>query len=1237
MNQSFKLISKHKPAGDQPRAIQSLVLGLKNGLKHQTLLGVTGSGKSVVADTPVLIRDSAIGSRFIHIGEYIDGLFEQYVDRIYVLGDTEIVNVSDLRVEAYSLDINTGVSEWRRVIQATRHRSPSQLWKIKTSCGRSVVVTGDHNFFVLRNGKIVLIPTTAARVGDYLPVPRNIRSRSSVLQYIDIDETLLQSKMHRYYISFSRGYEWTDKALMSLSRSKQWRVHHHNERVTLAHYISTTQELNVPRDNILVCPLRGNSISVRQHITHSFLRFLGYYIAEGHATDQYIVLSSADTIVIEDFLAEATKRGMHVRHRSGTYDYQCNGTAWADILSQWCGSHSKMKKLPPFWMRLTDEQLAELLRAYFSADGGVERDIVSAATASMQLASDILYALLRFGIVARAKKRMVRVPGKIYRSESWRVVISGRQQLLSFQRYIGFVLERKNEALVRIIRETGNTNVDVTPISGDELRELRVYLKLRQKDIAVAASVDRAYISMIESGRRQPSCEVTRRLAQCFERYRSDNKVHETLVRWSVLADIFWTSIEDISITDGESYVYDFAVEQNENFLAGHGGLFVHNTFTVANVIEKIQKPTLVIAHNKTLAAQLTNEFRELFPHNSVNYFVSYYDYYQPEAYMPSSDTYIDKEALINDEIDKLRHAATTALLTRRDVIVVASVSCIYGLGAPEVYAQNIFHFKVGDKIERKEFARKLIQLQFSRTSADLKRGTYRLRGDNWEIMPPDREVIYNFELKSGTITKIYEVNPVTGFQPGKTPTLADIFIAPAKHFITMADERERAIKAIQEELRERLKFFEKHKKFLEAERLERRTKFDIAMMREVGYCHGIENYSRHLSGRREGEPPDTLLDYFQERRQTQTGRGQTQKNEPEFLTVIDESHITVPQLRGMYAGDRSRKETLVEYGFRLPSAIDNRPLTFSEFSSRIGQVIYTSATPGPYELEKCRPPTLRPIRSTQGRPEEFEGRHGSGQAGQIVEQIIRPTGLVDPKITIRPARGQIDDLIPRVEERAEKGDRVLVTTLTKKMAEDLSAYLEEKKMKVTYLHSDVKTLDRIRILTNLRKGSAQKGGFDVLVGVNLLREGLDLPEVSLVAILDADKEGFLRSDTSLIQTIGRASRNVNGEVLIYADQITGSIKRAVGETERRRELQLAYNKTHGITPKTIIKAITDILPNVDEILKLEMKPVPKSKKALDKLVQEKESAMREAAKDLNFELAALLRDEIKALKKTRI
>ena len=563
---------------------------------------------------------------------------------------------------------------------------------------------------------------------------------------------------------------------------------------------------------------------------------------------------------------------------------------------------------------------------------------------------------------------------------------------------------------------------------------------------------------------------------------------------------------------------------------------------------------------------------------------------------MPTTDTYIGKEAMINDEIDKLRHAATTALLTRKDVIVVASVSCIYGLGAPEAYAENIFHFKAGDKINRSFFVRKLVELQFKRTSADLKRGAFRLRGDNWEVMPPDREMIYNLEVEKGKIKTIYEIDPVKGFQKDKTPILPEIYIAPARHFITPYLERGRALHQIEEELKERLKYFEKAGKLLEAERLERRTKADMAMIREIGYCNGIENYSRHLSGRAAGEPPETLLDYFPE----------------DFLTVIDESHVTVPQLGGMYEGDASRKKTLIEFGFRLPSAADNRPLKFHEFEEKIGQVIYTSATPGLYEKKKCSPSTSS----------------GRFARGQIVEQIIRPTGLVDPGIIISPARGQVDDLIPRIKERVVVKERVLVTTLTKRMAEDLSSYLEEQNIKVTYLHSDVKTLDRIRILTNLRKGN-----FDVLVGVNLLREGLDLPEVSLVAILDADKEGFLRSETSLIQTIGRAARNVRGQVLIYADNITGSVARAVDETERRRKIQLEYNKRHGITPKTIVKRISDIIP-AEEILELETKPLPKSKSAVRELIAKKEKEMKEAAQKLDFELAAILRDEIRVLSK---
>jgi excinuclease ABC subunit B len=618
-------------------------------------------------------------------------------------------------------------------------------------------------------------------------------------------------------------------------------------------------------------------------------------------------------------------------------------------------------------------------------------------------------------------------------------------------------------------------------------------------------------------------------------------------------------------------------------------------TFTMANVIARLNRPALVIAHNKTLAAQLCNEFREFFPENAVEYFVSYYDYYQPEAYLPTSDTYIEKEAMINQEIDRLRHSATQSLLTRRDVIIVASVSCIYGLGAPEVYAKLNLRLAVGQPLTRSELLRHLISVQFERTNSDLARGSFRSRGDLIEVMPASEEVVVRIELAGGVIGRLSLIDPVTR-KTLEQP--AEYWLFPAKHFITPGPERAKAIAAIRAELKERLGHFNREGKLLEAERLERRTNFDIAMLREVGYCNGIENYSRHLSGRTAGEPPATLLSYFPEG----------------FITFIDESHVTVPQLQGMYNGDAARKRNLIDYGFRLPSAADNRPLRHEEFCQRVGQTVFVSATPGDYERRV---------------------------SAQVVEQVIRPTGLVDPKITIRPASetedqpGQVEDLIARAVEHAERSERVLVTTLTKKMAEDLTDYLAERKIKVQYLHSDVATIDRVRILTEFRQGK-----YDVLVGVNLLREGLDLPEVTLVAILDADKEGFLRSETSLIQTMGRAARNVSGEVVLYADQPTGSMRRAISETGRRRRKQLAHNKKHGITPKTIKKAIKDILADfqksedakAERLLALDN--APEKGKPLADIIAEKEDQMREAAANLEFELAALLRDEIKLLNK---
>ncbi len=620
-------------------------------------------------------------------------------------------------------------------------------------------------------------------------------------------------------------------------------------------------------------------------------------------------------------------------------------------------------------------------------------------------------------------------------------------------------------------------------------------------------------------------------------------------------------------------------------------------TFTVANVIEKMQKPTLVIAHNKTLAAQLCNEFREFFPENAVEYFVSYYDYYQPEAYMPRTDTYIEKEAMINEEIDRLRHAATQALLTRRDVIVVASVSCIYNLGSPEEYQKTVLHLETGKTQQtrgREEIIRQLIEMQFERTNADLTRGHFRAHGDVIEIMPMNEETLYRLLIETDEIISIQRLDPLTRkvIEP-----LRDVWIFPAKHYVASSDRQKDSLRAIRQELKDRLEEFEKAGSVLEAERLSRRTRYDLEMIEQIGYCNGIENYSRYFDGRAPGEAPQTLIDYFAD----------------DFLTIIDESHVSIPQIYGMYNGDQARKKTLIEHGFRLPSALDNRPLKFEEFEEKIGQVIFTSATPGPYEKKVSE---------------------------KVVEQIIRPTGLVDPKITMRPVTpsdgsvGQVEDLIEEIQKRAAKHERVLVTTLTKKMAEDLTEFLKEKGMNVQYLHSDVDTLDRITVLTDLRKGS-----YDVLVGVNLLREGLDLPEVTLVAILDADKEGFLRSETSIIQTIGRAARNVDGEVILYADEITGSLKRAIKETERRRELQLAYNTEHDITPRTVKKNIGDIRgmlggeeeKNIQGVLSLELTAEPHE---IEEVIAEKEYEMRQAAQKLDFETAAILRDEIAFLKK---
>jgi excinuclease ABC subunit B len=615
-------------------------------------------------------------------------------------------------------------------------------------------------------------------------------------------------------------------------------------------------------------------------------------------------------------------------------------------------------------------------------------------------------------------------------------------------------------------------------------------------------------------------------------------------------------------------------------------------TFTIANLIQRVQKPALIMAHNKTLAAQLYAEFKEFFPENAVEYFVSYYDYYQPEAYVPRHDLYIEKETDINEEIERLRLAATTSLMSRRDVIIVASVSCIYGLGDPSEYNKVVINLKVGEIFRRNALVRQLVESQYQRNDMELKPGIFRVRGDVLEIVPAyEDKKVYKISFFGDEVERILAFNPVTGEVLGEPQTL-DIY--PAKHYVTHEERTRKAIADIEQELEERLKYFKERNMLLEAQRIEQRTQFDLEMLREVGYCSGIENYSRHFDQRNVGTPPWTLIDYLPS----------------DYLLVIDESHMSVPQIRGMFNGDRSRKQVLVDYGFRLPSALDNRPLTFKEFESHMGQTIYTSATPGPYEMER---------------------------ADQVIDQIIRPTGLIDPEIEVRPSKGQVDDLLTEIKKRVAQGERVLVTTLTKRMAEDLADYLKEMEIKVHYLHSEVETLERVGILRDLRLGV-----YDVLVGINLLREGLDLPEVSLVAILDADKEGFLRSGTALIQTIGRAARHVHGKVLMYADKETDAMKQAIEETNRRRAKQIAYNKSHGIEPISIVKMVYDITSRLTTSsaveegrgdYKTDRTTAGMNVKEIKRVINELEQQMKAAAKELQFEQAATIRDQIYELR----
>jgi len=1183
----FQMVTDLPPRGDQPKAIEQLVESIQAGNKYTTLLGVTGSGKSVAPETPVLLRvDGRV--RVEPIGPFVDALMERGAGHVRREGDTEVLPASCVgtRVEAFSFDPATGRTGWKPVRAFLRHRSPSLLWRVTTACGREVTVTGDHNFFVARNGRLVLVSTAEVREGDFLPVPRALPEPEQPLGSVHPEVA---------------GGDGRDVPV-------PWRHRAEPAKLPLARSAGPAAGVKERARTV-----RGGAQAAYPFaLSEPFLRLLGYFVGGGHGEEGCFVLSCKEPEGGSDFLRAVETLGLPWSHTPGDSEYRVWSGLWSRLLTAWCGREARSKRLPPFWPELSNAQLAQVLRAYFTVRGKVERDAVVTATASPQLACDLAYALLRFGIVARMRRRPSARPGRA----SWTVRVSGPEAVRRFREAIGFASSRKEARLDTRQPRTAGSRVDGVPWDGKALRQLRRRLGVSQQVLSHRVGCTPSRVRGWEAGRRLPSpreAEAVVRALREEAHFREDWAGLRQLQEVEGLLRVFWTPVGRVERLPGEGFVYDLSVEEDETFLAGFGGLFVHNTYTMARVIERIQKPTLVIAHNKTLAAQLYSEFRQFFPHNAVRYFVSYYDYYQPEAYVPQTDLYIAKDASINDEIDRLRHATTKALMERRDVIVVASVSCIYGLGRPEDYREVVLVLRRGERRTREEILRRLVDVQYERNDVDFARGRFRVRGDVIEVFPSYEERAVRVELFGDEVDRILELDPLTGEVLEEKDVVA---IWPAKHWVTTEDRLERALRSIEEELQERVAWFRSQGKLLEAQRLEFRTRYDLELLRETGYCPGIENYSRHLDGRAPGERPGCLLDYFPR----------------DYLMFIDESHVTVPQIKGMHEGDRARKKNLVDYGWRLPSAYDNRPLRWDEFEQLIHQCVFVSATPGPFELEV---------------------------SSRVVEQIVRPTGLVDPQVEVRPARGQVDDLLAEIRSQVERGERTLVTTLTKRMAEDLTAYLQEMGLKVHYLHSEIDTLERVQILKDLRLGT-----YDVLVGINLLREGLDLPEVSLVAVLDADREGYLRSETALIQTMGRAARNVSGRVILYADEVTESMRRAIEETNRRRQIQLRYNEEHGITPQTVQKPIRDLIdleqvaeptpeyrPRSGEVLTAEElvrlveeqgATVPwevarlllLSPEELEATVDRLEREMRRAAANLEFEKAAKLRDQIAELRK---
>jgi len=1214
----FRLKSPFKPTGDQPQAIEKLTKNLKAGVKNQVLLGVTGSGKSVKGDSPIFIKQ---GEKIIccPIGQLIDNLFQQYSHKIIHLKESEMLPVSQIKegiLEALSLNPITKQSEWKPILQLIRHFSPEVLYRVKTACGRKITVTGDHNFWILRNGEFVLLPTNQLKNTDYIPLPLEIPGIEKDLTEIDLLEILKDEKLYingRSLILTTLSYKKSKDIIGAMKEyyadpSSRFYEIKNNKcpglPLTTAYQLAYKLEIDFPFghiDQIRIGPYSCKyTLPAQVSISNELLELFGYYLAEGSSflKSEYFQIGNPDSFLQQRVKNALDKLNLHWTLNKSQDIIYVGSKIHTILLYKLMGGGAFSKRLPEFWPNLSQNQLAILLRAYFDGDGGAfsEEGRVAATTISKKLAFDLGYALFRFGIWARISKSE-----KNRKKEAWEVVISGNENLLKFKQHIGFNLPRKQKNLEELIRETKKSKMDIIPTFGKTIKNWRSDFKISQQFLANFSGVSRENLSAIETGRSNPHRETFKKIIKAFIKLTKKSKKEISLdKKLKTFLSCRWTKIKEIKqINSEDDYVYDFSVKNNETFLAGFGGLFVHNTFTMAKVIENTQKPTLVIVMNKILAAQLYQEFNEFFPDAGIHFFTSYYDYYQPEAYIPQTDTYIEKDAKINEEIDRLRHAATQDLLTRDDIIIVASVSCIYNIGSPEAYQQVSLEIKPGQKIKRKDLISHLTSLQYQRNDFDFKPGTFRVRGNIVDIYLVTGKEILRVEFLGDEIDKVSLAKD--SLNPKFTVCNQQFKIFPAHFWVTPQEKLGIAIENIKLELQDQLKKLKKQKKLLEAQRLEQRTNYDLEMLKETGYCHGVENYSRHLEFRKPGEAPYTLLDYFSQGRRRDGGG-----SDP--LVFIDESHMTIPQLHAMANQDRARKETLIEYGFRLPSAIDNRPLTFKEFEEKAPQIIYVSATPAEEERKK------------------------TGKK-YIVEQLIRPTGLLEPAIKIRPihppkfcnaklgrAKNQVKDLIEEIKKRIKKKQRILVLTLTKRLAEALSDYLAESGIKTQWLHAEVKTLERPQILKDLREGK-----YDVLVGINLLREGLDLPEVALVAILDADKEGFLRSETTLIQTMGRAARHQEGQVILYADKITKSMKTAINEVKRRRKVQQEYNKKHKIIPKPIIKEIRDWpFASKEKEVSAEFWMVR------DKKLLEKE--MKTAAHNLDFERAAEIRDLIKKL-----